>query len=482
MRESTANPNRTILSEERGKRTSQRGDAMNGSSYFPAVGMRIDPHVLEHVCKRMIRVILYALPHATRGTIYSVGPIPELRVVRVASGPRDGQRRDLVWDVTARSDYDTPGKVWEEYRDRAGGVLEAMAWCVERQKSWTADDPEHDTRSARKQLEGKAAQDYHHMEPVLVAKTDLWDHLPALSDYPKHSSGNPVWRESEYATVAVIKIDFLPGSMSGGDTSTRIIKELSHALGTQMLSLHARELALDKEKRLTEERQEVCNTLAHEFRNLVSRLGFAYRAINNEIAYLRESWENLIHQHFPDQPDRRTILRKLIEALSFIKAKDKDAGVENEISELGRLQEKMMRACLLPSQNEMWFQDKIQPLWTSIFSKTDLRAPGRAEIEDLLDSLRKSFHVGTDEALREGLRGLPDQLKRQWVDLVYRQVNGGDDGYITRYISLLEAIPFDLPRKTYSLNNLLSLKPLVEVLPEIEQAVNHSLAQLKNSW
>ena len=204
--------------------------------------------------------------------------------------------------------------------------------------------------------------------------------------------------------------------------------------------------------------------------------------IINEIAYLRESWETLIHQHFPDQPDRRTILRQLIEALSFIKAEHKDGDVESEISELSRLQERMMGACFLPSQNEMWFQHKIQPLWTSIFSKTDLRASGRTEIEDLLNSLRKSFHVGTDGALREDLRGLPDQLKRQWVDLAYRQVNGGDDGYITRYISLLEAIPFDLPRKNYSLTNLLCLKPLVEVLPEIEKAVNHSLAQLKNSW
>jgi len=35
-----------------------------------------------------------------------------------------------------------------------------MAWCVERQKSWTADDPGHDLRSARKQLEGKAGEDY----------------------------------------------------------------------------------------------------------------------------------------------------------------------------------------------------------------------------------------------------------------------------------------------------------------------------------
>jgi hypothetical protein len=454
---------------------------MSESYYSFGVGMRISSQVLERVCKRMIRVILYALPHAMRGTIYTVGPVPELRVVRVASGHRNGRGEDLIWDVFGRSDYDVPGKVWEEYRDRPGVAPEAMAWCVERQKSWTADDPEHDLRSTRKQLEGKAGQDYHHMEPVLVAKTDLWDHLPPVGTYPKDSSGNPIWHESGYATVAVIKIDFLPGSISAGDASTRIIKELSHALGTQMLSLHARELALDKEKRLTAERQEVYNTLAHEFRNLASRLGFAYRAINNEIAYLRESWEALIHQHFPEQPDRQRILEELSKVLRAIGTEYPEVELDTEISELIHFQERMGETCLLPSQNEMWFQHHIHPLWVLILSKIDLKPARRSEVEDLLHALRKSFHIGTDEALRDNLPGLPEEVKKQWADLAYRQINGSGNGDIMQYITLLKAIPVDLPRKPYSLNNFLSLKPLLEVIPEIEKVVNHRLAHLKNS-
>jgi hypothetical protein len=250
-----------------------------------------------------------------------------------------------------------------------------------------------------------------------------------------------------------------------------------------MLSLHARELTVDKEKRLTAELQAVCNTLAHEFRNLLSRrVGFAYRAINNEVAYLRESWETLIHQHFPDQPDRRAILRQLIEVLSSIKLEHQHADVKDEISRLSHFQEEMMKSCLLPAQNEMWFQDKLQPLWISILSKTDVEAPRRIQVQGLLHALRKSFHVGTDETLIDNLSNLPAEVKQQWVDLAYRQVNGSDNGSIDQYISLLKAIPFDLARKNYSLNNFLSLKPLVQVMPEIEKAVNHCFAQLKNSW
>jgi hypothetical protein len=52
--------------------------------------MRISRGVLEDVCKRMIEITLFCLPDAFRGTIYSVGPMPDLRVVRVATGRKDG--------------------------------------------------------------------------------------------------------------------------------------------------------------------------------------------------------------------------------------------------------------------------------------------------------------------------------------------------------------------------------------------------------
>jgi hypothetical protein len=85
--------------------------------------------------------------------------------------------------VCTQSDYDFPGKVWEDYCDRPGRALEAMAWCIEKQKSWTTDDPENNVRSLRIQLEGTAGEDYHHLEPVLVEKTYLWDRMPPPDAY-----------------------------------------------------------------------------------------------------------------------------------------------------------------------------------------------------------------------------------------------------------------------------------------------------------
>ena len=444
-------------------------------------GMRISARVLEDVCKKMIRMILFCLPDAFRGTIYSVGPIPDLQAIRIASGRRNGETDEIIWGAANPSDYDYPGKGWEEYRDRPGGILEAMAWCVEKQKSWTAEDPENNIRCVRKQLEGKAGEDYHHMEPVLVEKADLWDDMPPTTVFPLDSTGKALWVDSPYATVAVIKIHFLPGTIKQGDRSTRVIKELSHSLGTQMLSLHAREVALEKERRLAEERLETCDVIAHEFRNLVPRIGFAYRAINNEISYLREAWENLIHDHCPEQSSKGAILHQLDEILRAIETEHGGSNAANDIARVSRYQQQLMESCFLPHQNESWLRNQIRPLWQAILAKTNSHADLERQINKLLEDLRKSFHLGLDKRLRQKIDFIPGEIKEKWVDLAYREINGKNNGMLKQYIEFLDNADLDLPRKRHCVKNLVYLKSLVELIPEVEEKLNHRLEQLKNS-
>jgi len=70
-------------------------------THVSAVGMWIPPRVLERACENMIGIILYCLPHAIRGTAYTVGSIPQLRMIRVASGHRNGETDEILWDDDA---------------------------------------------------------------------------------------------------------------------------------------------------------------------------------------------------------------------------------------------------------------------------------------------------------------------------------------------------------------------------------------------
>lgn len=443
-------------------------------------GLRILPEVLESVCKRMIRIILYSLDNATRGTIYTVGPIPSLRVVRIASGYKSSQSEEIVWDTPDCSEYDPPGKVWEQYCDRPGGILEAMAWCVEKQQGWTSDAPERDLRNTRKRSAGTLWEDYHHMQPVLVRKMDLWDSPPPLKAYPTDSQGKPIWQSSQYATVAVVKIHFAPGTIRNGDNFTRVIGELSESLGTEILSLHAKEVALQNQLRLIEERKETCDMLAHECRNIMIRAGFAYRAVNNEISYLRESWENLVSQQVPYLPSKKAVLKELNESLHNILAKADSSGTTSEASRLSQYQEQLMESCLLPAQNEYWLQHKIRPLWRSILSKLEVETKVRSEIGSLLDTLKESFHVSLDRKVIEQIDHLPDEVKYLWVELAYKEVGKYTNTLLKRYIELLDNSELGIPRQGYSRKNLICLKGLIEMIPQIETKLNKTLERLRS--
>ena len=157
--------------------------------------MRSSDDLLAATCRTMIKTVLLCLDNATKGTIYKIGLMPELNATRVLSGARtaasDGKASDeLEWGLPAVSDYNPPGKKWEQYRDQPGRPLEAMGWCVETQISWTADNPMHDSSSVRKQLLG-LPEDEFHMQPVLVRKKSLYGHSIENIQYPRRLAGEP---------------------------------------------------------------------------------------------------------------------------------------------------------------------------------------------------------------------------------------------------------------------------------------------------
>ena len=155
--------------------------------------------------------------------------------------------------------------------------------------------------------------------------------------------------------------------------------------------------------------------------------------------------------------------------------------VANVIASLSRHQEKLTESCLLPHQNEKWFQQKIKPLWLWILSRIQLSSIKQNKIEGLLEKLKESFHEGMNKELRDKIKEIPEDLKAKWVDLAYREINGRTDGTIKEYIELLDNEDLDLPRKRYALRNFIYLKALVEFIPETEKKLNQRLELLKNS-
>ena len=328
--------------------------------------MVIGDDILEQTCKEMIETILLCLSNATKGTIYRIGPMPELRTIRVTSGKRHAAGGEILWGIREFSDYDFPGKCWEDYKDRPGRLMEAMAWCVEKGKSWTSDDPYQDGRSVRKQLANEA-EDYHHMEPVLVKRSYLYGENADDPEFPLDHRGQPIWKDSENLVVAVIKIHFKKDCIRRGDNSTKVIKKLSRTLGTQLLSLHIRETLAEAQQELARQRLQSCNVLAHELRNTLIKLGFAFSAINAEISFLREQWESEIASACPEIENKSVILEKLRQlAQSNCSAEKCPAGLARLCEKLIAEQAELSNFALMPAVAEKWVDNKIAPKWQEL--------------------------------------------------------------------------------------------------------------------
>ncbi len=442
--------------------------------------MIIGTDVLERTCKGMIENILFCLSDATKGTIYRVGPMPKLQAIRVTSGIRTPGSEEIQWGLPETSDYNHPGKTWEQYRDRPDRVKEAMGWCVEKQKSWTADDPYDDVRSVRKQVKGEI-EDFHHMEPVLVRKSDLyWDQLNH-PEYPLDYENKPIWKDSEFVVVAVIKIHFKPGTIRRGDRSTKIIKKLSRTLGTELLSLHIRETLSEAHDTLTRQRLQSCNVLAHEMRNTLVKLGFIFSAINAEIGYLREQWEDQLEKAAPDIACKKAVLSRLNELLEQRLPQLNGANKCGELArELLDEQQQLASMPLMPHVGEKWVKNRILPKWLWLLSADAAWAQEEGEIQRLLERLERAIWVGMDKDLARRVEHLPADLRTAWPRVAYIDFKADNMAVLEEILHFLDHPALAMPHRQQTKKILTSLKALVEMIPELEERANRIIFSLKN--
>jgi hypothetical protein len=442
--------------------------------------MIISDDILERTCKDMIETILFCLNDAIKGTIYRIGLMPELRTIRVTSGVRVEKTGEIFWGLNEHSDYNYPGKCWEDFKDKPGHPLEAMAWCVEKGKSWTADDPLEDCRSVRKQLSNEP-EDYHHMEPVLVKKSYLYGELSDNIEYPVDWQGNSIWKDCENLVVAVIKIHFKRGCIRRGDHSTKVIKKLSRSLGTQLLSLHIRETLSEAQKDLARQRLQSCNVLAHELRNTLIKLGFIFSAINAEISFLREQWESQLAIACPDLENKGVILGKLNKLIESTLPLAKDATVLKQLCQtLMAEQRELADLPLMPGLGEKWVENKIRPKWQKLMVESDLWETRREEIVSLLGRLKDSMWLGTNKDLACRMEHLPDDLKSIWPKLAYVDFTVDKLTTLEQILDFLDHPDLKIPHKHQTKKILISLKALVEMIPEVEERTNRIILSLRN--
>jgi signal recognition particle subunit SEC65 len=355
-----------------------------------------------------------------------------------------------------------------------------MAWCVEKAKSWTSDDPDQDSRSVRKQILNEP-EDYHHMEPVLVNKSYLYGDQVYGLQFPVDYQGRSIWRDSENLVVAVIKIHFAKGLIKRGDPSTKVIKKLSHTLGTQLLSLHIRETLSGAQQELARQRLQSCNVLAHELRNTLIKLGFIFSAINAEISFLREQWESQIAVACPEVENKSVILDRLSRLIeSNLPVENGSTRIERLCQKLIGEQSELASLPLMPALGEKWVENKLLPKWRELLVQSDAWQENSEEIESLLRRLKSAMWLGTKEELANRVEHMPDDLRSMWPKLAYVDFTVDKLAMLDQILEFLDHPELKIPHKQQTKKILTSLKALVEMIPEVEEKTNRIILSLRN--
>lgn len=437
------------------------------------MAIRINKQALESACKEIIETILFCLPDAFKGTVYKIGAPPHITAKRVTSGIIDEERQRIFWGLPERSDYNPPGRTWLDYRDQPDRPLEAMAWCVERQKSWTSEDPTADQRSVRLQTEG-ILEDFHHMEPVLIRKKDLYANNHAHLDYPRNYEGQTLWEDTDYVVAAVIKIHFRPNTIKIGSPETRLIKRLSRAFGTELLSYQLREESMEAMKQLAQDKLDSCNILADSLRNAITKSGLIFSLIKLELGCLRVQWENLVFQHADRRNEKEEAIQQLDTMLQNV------ANGEESVRELIEVQKRFLTFSLPPTLGEAWIDMQIEKRWSDLLKRLSSGGELAGTVSEVLEKLRKSLHRGKDPELLASCDFMPEPLKKEWVELIYRDVQQMDFEYLGRVISMLENPSLSLPFQEKSRKSLIHLKTLFEIMDQLEKSTNTVLQRLLN--
>ena len=436
--------------------------------------IEIDQEILEKACKDIIENILICLPNALKGTVYLVGRPPDIVVTRITSGIIDKETNAISWGLPEKSDYNPPGKPWIQYRDEPGRALEAMAWCVERQESWTAEDPGSDARSVRLQVEG-VWTDFHHMEPVLIRKGDVYLKEGPRLDYPENFEGKTLWENSDFVVAAVIKIHFIPNTIRIGGPETKVIKRLSRALGTELLSYQLRQQSLEAIRNLAEDRINSCNILADTLRNVIAKAGLVFSLIKMELGFLREQWEGVLLKGTEFEGVKGEAIRSLNRMVLDLE------GIGDHLQkDLYDVQSRFLNLHMPPLQGERWIRMRIEEKWEKLLSEIPAGEDIRSRVAEDIANLKKTLYFGKDPELVAAFSDVASPLKERWIDLIYRETGGNDLELLHEMVLFLEDPQFHLPHQVKSRKSLVRLKALADVVVQLEVKANVVLREVLN--
>lgn len=248
-----------------------------------------------------------------------------------------------------------------------------------------------------------------------------------------------------------------------------------------VVNISERKLAEEALKKLSLQRLQSYNVMAHELRNTLTKLGFVFTCINCVMSFLREQWENELQKALPDLESKQGVLEKLNRTLDQGRSLlADDTNLLALSNDLRGQQEELGNLFLLPHQERNWLDNKIRPNWQRLLQASDAWKAERGQIEELLDRLAETIWQVVDEKRIAAMVHLPEDLRRKWLHVAYTEYTTTNLDILDEVLQFMEHPALPLGHKLQLQKLLTPLVALVQVISRLQNQANRMLLSLRS--
>jgi len=118
--------------------------------------------------------------------------------------------------------------------------------------------------------------------------------------------------------------------------------------------------------------------------------------------------------------------------------------------------------------------------WKDFFGKCPQDDHKREVVWKTIDELKKSLHFGHNSESIAHYDKIPEDLKTEWIRLLYGTDDHFDASALDRLITILNNSALEIPSREKSRKTLIQLKALAETMNQLEQNTNFILRDVLN--
>ena len=123
---------------------------------------------------------------------------------------------------------------------------------------------------------------------------------------------------------------------------------------------------------------------------------------------------------------------------------------------------------------------QIEERWKEILNNCSQDDGMREMIWQAIDKLKRSLHFGQDLRIISKYNKIPEDIKWDWVHLIYQNNDSFNAPVLDRLITLLANPDLVIPSRSRSRKKLKHLKALAETMNQLERNTNFLLYQVLN--